>query len=329
MEDIGINFIRCLLFYLSLPVFMSISFSLFGLKFSIESTGKVNNDGKTDNVLAYHHDELLKTLLTVKNLIEEKTSGQNHFLSNPPSLLSLALKLETRMAEKIIFQRADKIALSREVVLNHILDGDRIFVDSGSTIDQVPSLLSLIGKNVHIHTNNILAALTISKQRRETVIKMMGGNISSYYTATYYNNPYRKLKRLRLDKIILASRIVSFREGFMVNYEDQKNWEYKSFFARKAFNSNGKIKLIVVVDWTKFRRKGEYDRPVLSRDAWETFRNSENFSLIISEPPGHVHTKEAKYARQEIEKFRDQGVIVHSIIGSFNEQITYGNIHNN
>ncbi|GAF93680.1 unnamed protein product, partial [marine sediment metagenome] len=197
--------------------------------------------------------------------------------------------------ETLALQRSDKVAISTAIVEKHIKAGDTtIILDSGTTVEHVPFLLSQRGNveanvNVKVYTNNLLAAVSVVPPPENFNCTLLAGRIDPIYGATYNtDNIEAPYSGIQANVIILAAKAISFNKGPMVAKQDDHNREFKKGLIGKALQGAPDVRLIIAVDWTKLsmdvaKRSGL--RAVLSEEAWENVKNKSSFVLVTTEPP--------------------------------------------
>jgi DeoR/GlpR family transcriptional regulator of sugar metabolism len=253
-------------------------------------------------------NSIYKIVADIKN-INEKTGKIESIINEQSSNLSpyLFLTAIAREAEfwgKLAIQRADKTCICRTIVDKYIEDGDIIVIDSGTTIDQIPSLLSGKTHDVKVYTNNLLAAISVVPAISGLECVLLPGIIDKFHGATYnVRNVIFPLNPIDANKIILAATAISFEEGPMVLATDYQNLLFKRGLVEKALLA-GNCKLIIAVDWTKFKHnEDEKYNSVLDEEQWNAAKANTNFVLITTKIPDQNHTVEANLARNIIDQF--------------------------
>jgi DeoR/GlpR family transcriptional regulator of sugar metabolism len=213
---------------------------------------------------------------------------------------------ESEFWAKLPIQRVDKLLISKEIAENHIESDDKIIVDSGTTIDQIPHILNIKYFNqrntIEIYTNNLLAA--VSAIPPAIKIFLLSGFIDSIYGATYIEEKEEAIRNLNATPatiIVLAASAISFEDGPMVSDQDYHNRIFKETLIKKALDRH--LRLIIALDWTKFKEKTNRLQNVLQPADWINALARPNFSLIITNPPDNDTTEPVKMAKKIIEQF--------------------------
>lgn len=230
----------------------------------------------------------------------------------PPFSLNLfftALAREAKFWGKLSVQRADKVSIASTIVTKYIQENDRVIVDSGTTIDQIPHILYERHLNIDVYTNNLLAAISVVPPSEEFKCFLLPGKVDPIYGATYNIGRIKEsLKDIEATQIILAATAISFGKGPMVNVLDRSNRLFKGELVRKALEDRGNPRLIIAVDWTKFIGDSEVgaDRnldAVLEIADWRAVKATRRFVLVATSPPDSLQTPAAIRAREEIKAF--------------------------
>jgi hypothetical protein len=236
--------------------------------------------------------------------------------SSPPSGVGptqagylFPLGKEAKFWERLYYQRADKVIISREIATKYITEKDRtIIVDSGTTIDQIPYMLCQRNLHLKVFTNNLLAAVSVVPPPPGFDCRLLPGRIDARYGATYnvgdIDGPLTQIRNA--DKIILACPAISFEEGPLVDRSDDFNKQFKGQLIRQALDDPAHIQLIIAADWMKFGKAKNVVKemkPVVGANEWRQVLEQEGFVLVATDP-GELDTPEADRARSEIESFK-------------------------
>jgi len=202
-----------------------------------------------------------------------------------------ALTRDSKFWSRMAIRRREKTQLARAVSESYIEDGMKVILDSGTTVDQVPSMLRQLGKRADIYTNNLLAAISAVPTEETVHCHLLPGLVDPIYGATYEKAQVSTLlKAFVPDRIVLAARALSYEFGPMVGVDDQSNCDFKEFLVRLALDSAARTSLILVVDWSKLiveygRHSEKNVMPVLDKATWRTVRAQSHFSLLTVAPP--------------------------------------------
>jgi len=242
----------------------------------------------------------LKSLKTELERIPEKLRHPSR------SLFVEALSKESDFWGKLTIQRADKYKISRFIIDTYIQDGETVILDSGTSIYEIPRMLHK--RNIKIYTNNLLASISIVPLAEKSNCFQLPGNVDTIYGATYdIDNIEAIFKPIEANEIILAATAISFEDGPGINYGDDYNLAFKKELIMKAIYGSDKPRLIIAVDWTKFKeefKKKKVHRNVVKKDDWLSVLKRDNFALVTTYPDKLLKTQDAKIARQEIQKFK-------------------------
>ncbi len=256
---------------------------------------------------------ILRSLDTLKD--DVKSLGQNveKIREGPilfsPNLFFTALAREAKFWEKLSIQRADKVLIARTITSKYIQEKDVIIVDSGTTVDQIPHILHEKYLRTTVYTNNLLAAISVVPPVEGFDCFLLSGKVDPIYGATYNIEDIEgPLKPIRANQIILAATAISFEEGPMVDVLDTSNRLFKRELVRKALQDLGNPRLIIAVDWTKFKKglRVVVDRKlnaVLEQADWRAVKATNRFVLVVTNPPDSLQTPDAIRAREEIKAF--------------------------
>ena len=241
----------------------------------------------------------------IKERVKEIREGP--FIPPSPDVFLMMLATQTEFWQKLFIQRADKVRIASAIASNYIQHDDTIIVDSGTTVDQIPSILRVEHPNVEVYTNNLLAAISVVPPE-EFDCFILSGRIDPIYGATYnIGDIGGPLESINPQQIILASGGISFEEGPLIDVRDVYNRKFKQELVKKAFQ-DPHTRLIIAVDWTKFKKGGNQlgnMNPVLEQGDWRAIRGTNRFVLVTTNPPRDLRTPDAEEAREVINKFLD------------------------
>jgi hypothetical protein len=239
-------------------------------------------------------------------------AGNNTLIS---SFYLMTLSAQFNFLEKLFVQRQDKFLICNEIVLNHLSLNDKIIIDSGTTVDQIPQLLNEsymryranVGQNPNpppeISTNNLLAAVSVIPP--EINVNLMEGIVDKKYVATYHpRNIILPIDNFDATKIVLAATTISYIDGPMVSVSDSNNKKFKAALIDKALGPK-KCNLIIAIDWTKFNSKTPLMNPVVTHDVWQSVLAEPRFCLVTTKPDRANHPAEADIASNIIAKFEN------------------------
>ena len=243
----------------------------------------------------------------IKESLKEIREGP--FVPPSPNQFLEGLILQSKFLEKLFIQRADKVRIAFTIASKYIQDRDTIIVDSGTTVDQIPAILRNQHPNVEVYTNNLLAAMSIVPPEEEFKCSILPGRIDPKYGATYnIGDIGGPLKSIKPQQIIIAATAISFEKGPLVDPSDNHNREFKENLFKKALEDPPSHRLIIAVDWTKFKRGGNQlvndMNPALEPPDWKTVKAIKGFVIVTTNPPD-LRTPNAEEAREVIEKFVD------------------------
>jgi DeoR/GlpR family transcriptional regulator of sugar metabolism len=260
------------------------------------------------------NERMSRDLNGVKGAIDSLRSelGERPMLPSAHLFLT-TLTREAEFWERFSIQRADKILIARRIATKYVRDGDTVFVDSGTTVDQIPYMLRQQGTKTTVFTNNLLAAISVVPQAEDEVAQcsLLPGRIDARYGATYnIGNVEEPVRQISANKIVLAATAISFEEGPMVHVKDYQNLCFKRALVQRALADATNVSLVIGVDWTKFvqshNQRGSAGRElnaVLESQEWRAARSSSGFVLITTMPPESLQTSEACEARATVETF--------------------------
>ncbi|MCK4732244.1 MAG: hypothetical protein KAT65_07275 [Methanophagales archaeon] len=248
---------------------------------------------------------LNKELQDIKESIKEIRRGP--FVLPFPNEFLKSLATHSKFWEKLFIQRADKVSIASTIASRYIQDNDTIIVDSGTTVDLIPSILRDLHPNVKVYTNNLLAAMSVVPPE-DFDCSILSGRIDPIFGATYnIRDIGEPLKSIDPDQIILAAGGISFEKGPLVHVKDANNRQFKQELVEKAFLDLD-TRLIIAVDWKKFKKDSDKlsdMNPVLGLVRWREVKGTNRFVLVTTNPPPDLRTPEAVEAREVIKKFFD------------------------
>ena len=252
-------------------------------------------------------NQLIGETRDIKESVKEIRGGP--FVLPSPNEFLQVLAIQSKFWEKLFIQRADKVRIASTIASRYIQDKDTIIVDSGTTVDQIPAILRNQHPNVKVYTNNLLAAMSIVPPEKKFNCSILSGRIDPNYGATYNIGDIEgPLKSIEPQQVIIAATAISFEKGPWVDPPDEHNREFKQKLVKKALDDPAGRRLIIAVDWTKFKNdsdKLDTMNPVLDIERWRAVRGTESFVLVTTNPPKDLRTPNAIESREVIKRFMD------------------------
>ena len=142
--------------------------------------------------------------------------------------------------------RSDEKVAIANAVANMIRDGDTLFINSGTTCEQIASALRA-RKNLNIVTNALKVALELGTVPSFRVL-LVGGEINAQYGFTHGGDAQDQLSRYRADWSILAVDGVSASGGVTTHHAEEALID--------RIMSQGASRTLVVADGSKIGRPG-------------------------------------------------------------------------
>lgn len=133
-----------------------------------------------------------------------------------------------------------------EAVTRMVRDGDTLFINSGTTCEQIASALRA-RKNLNIVTNALKVALELGTVPSFRVL-LVGGEINAQYGFTHGGDAQDQLSRYRADWSILAVDGVSASGGVTTHHAEEALID--------RIMSQGASRTLVVADGSKIGRPG-------------------------------------------------------------------------
>lgn len=133
-----------------------------------------------------------------------------------------------------------------EAVTRMVRDGDTLFINSGTTCEQIASALRA-RKNLNIVTNALKVALELGTVPSFRVL-LVGGEINAQYGFTHGGDAQDQLSRYRADWSILAVDGVSASGGVTTHHAEEAIID--------RIMSQGASRTLVVADGSKIGRPG-------------------------------------------------------------------------
>ena len=165
-----------------------------------------------------------------------------------------------------------------EAVARLVRDGDTLFINSGTTCEQIASALR-IRKNLNIVTNALRVALELGSIPSFRVL-LVGGEINAQYGFTHGGDAQDQLSRYRADWSILAVDGVSASGGVTTHHAEEALID--------RIMSAGSKRTLIVADGSKIGRPG--------------------FSRVRECGVGLTLITDATAAPEALEALRNQGV---------------------
>ena len=165
-----------------------------------------------------------------------------------------------------------------EAVTRLVHDGDTLFINSGTTCEQIASALRA-RKNLNIVTNALKVALVLGSVPSFRVL-LVGGEINAQYGFTHGGDAQEQLNRYRADWSILAVDGVSASGGVTTHHAEEALID--------RIMSAGSKRTLIVADGSKIGRPG--------------------FSRVRECGPGLTLVTDATADRNALEGLREQGV---------------------
>lgn len=165
-----------------------------------------------------------------------------------------------------------------EAVARLVHDGDTLFINSGTTCEQIASALR-IRKNLNIVTNALKVALELGNVPSFRVL-LVGGEINAQYGFTHGGDAQDQLSRYRADWSILAVDGVSAFGGVTTHHAEEALID--------RIMSAGSKRTLIVADGSKIGRPG--------------------FSRVRECGPGLTLITDATADREALASLQSQGV---------------------
>jgi len=133
-----------------------------------------------------------------------------------------------------------------EAVAKLVRDGDTLFINSGTTCEQIAAALRM-RKNLNIVTNALKVALELGNVPSFRVV-LVGGEINAQYGFTHGGDAQDQLNRYRADWSILAVDGISARGGVTTHHAEEALID--------RIMSAGSKRTLIVADGSKIGRPG-------------------------------------------------------------------------
>ena len=141
---------------------------------------------------------------------------------------------------------ADRKQAIGEAVAKLVHDGDTLFINSGTTCEQIAVALR-VRKNLNIVTNALKVALELGNVPSFRVV-LVGGEINAQYGFTHGGDAQEQLNRYRADWSILAVDGISARGGITTHHAEEALID--------RIMSAGSKRTLIVADGSKIGRPG-------------------------------------------------------------------------
>lgn len=141
---------------------------------------------------------------------------------------------------------ADRKQAIGEAVARLVRDGDTLFINSGTTCEQIATALR-IRKNLNIVTNALRVALELGDVPSFRVL-LVGGEINAQYGFTHGGDAQEQLNRYRADWSILSVDGISAQGGVTTHHAEEA-------LIDRIMSAGSKLTLIVA-DGSKIGRPG-------------------------------------------------------------------------
>lgn len=165
-----------------------------------------------------------------------------------------------------------------EAVARLVHDGDTLFINSGTTCEQIASALRS-RKNLNIVTNALKVALELGDTPSFRVL-LVGGEINAQYGFTHGGDAQEQLNRYRADWSILAVDGVSAKGGVTTHHAEEALID--------RIMSVGSKRTLIVADGSKIGRPG--------------------FSRVRECGPGLTLVTDASADPEALSQMKEQGV---------------------
>ena len=133
-----------------------------------------------------------------------------------------------------------------EAVAKLVRDGDTLFINSGTTCEQIAAALRM-RKNLNIVTNALKVALELGNVPSFRVV-LVGGEINAQYGFTHGGDAQDQLNRYRADWSILAVDGISAKGGVTTHHAEEALID--------RIMSAGSKRTLIVADGSKIGRPG-------------------------------------------------------------------------
>jgi DeoR/GlpR family transcriptional regulator of sugar metabolism len=243
----------------------------------------------------------------ILNKAEALTSSQHP----RPDNITTFLAGQWAFIEKTFKNRFEKHNICRRIVSRYIPENGAILLDSGSSVDLVTyELLSHRLGSLTVFSNNLFAAMHLIGARHVSFI-LLDGIFNHRFAATYSSATNNRIGGLGINVFILAATALRFKEGVMVNRDDDENSEFKRSVLN-AFSRLPDSNLIIAVDGSKFIEPIDGHQGVLTSDVWSDLinRNASRIFIVTHPVRAEVVANDRSAFDGEIAKFRDAGIKV-------------------
>ena len=133
-----------------------------------------------------------------------------------------------------------------EAVARLVRDGDTLFINSGTTCEQVAAALG-VRKNLNIVTNALQVAMALGDVPSFRVL-LVGGELNAQYGFTHGGDAQEQLSKYQADWSILAVDGISVRGGVTTHHAEEAIID--------RIMASGSARTLIVADGTKIGRTG-------------------------------------------------------------------------
>jgi DeoR family transcriptional regulator, fructose operon transcriptional repressor len=146
---------------------------------------------------------------------------------------------EPMVAERDMHNAEEKLAIAR-LAVQEVPSGGTIIIDSGSTVQRLAEVLPL---DVHVTTNSLVTALTLSRRGIEN-LSVLGGAVRTNTFAMIDSHTVDTVRSMRVDVLFLSCDGLSLSRGLTTPYEQE-------YHIKRAMIASAR-KVVALVDHSKF-----------------------------------------------------------------------------
>jgi hypothetical protein len=235
--------------------------------------------------------EFLEKIRAINECKATETETVLSTFGQPPSAKDITHPtMSEYLKEKYYHMRTDKLTICRYIATDLIQDKQGFILDSGTTIADIPLILSYRKRGVRMFTNNLIAVIPIVGSGLRCTL--LGGESDQEYGASYHETKGETLSWLRpiqCDWTILAAVRITYSDGPLVRAGDKKNQVWKESLIHKCLAEKSN-RLVIAVDWTKFMLEltesyRQVWEPVLAnKEDWQEVLGRNDFFLVTQSP---------------------------------------------